>query len=444
MTKCSNVTCPEGTRPVATLGDCCKKCVEIVSNCMVYGNLHYKTFDGKMYDLNGIGKYQMVADCSNNTFSIRVANSVRNIPTLYSKTGGFTSFFTKRVAIRFGDVRMNLQQRGRIKYNGRKINAPFKEDGKFRVEKRRENVELILNNGVRIFWNGRSLVDVTVPPSYKNKLCGLCGNYNSNLMDDLTTKQGKINADIKTIVEWGLANKVQFNVQKTQATTLTKKSHDGLPTVEMEGHPIVESPSVKLLGININNNMSWHDHVVSIAKTASQKLVVLFRFRKLYIPEQLLLLYKAQIRPSLEFYHGRCSSELSQIITPKAVRTRNTREALRAHPYQVEVLTPRTSLLHHSFFWRTSTLWNQLPGNLFPDSYNLKRFKSNAYVRDCERRLGITIPYKWQKQTACDSSSLRKPKVTPRRTSYFTWDYNPPLKRHNITRSSAASPIPIN
>ncbi|VEN48865.1 unnamed protein product [Callosobruchus maculatus] len=62
----------------------------------------------------------------------------------------------------------------------------------------------------------------------------------------------------------------------------------------------------------------------------------------------------------------------------KAVRTRKTREALRAHLYQVEVLTPRTSLLQHSFFWRTSTLWNQLPGNLFPDGYNLQRFKSNS------------------------------------------------------------------
>nr|CAI5838132.1 unnamed protein product [Callosobruchus analis] len=232
----------------------------------------------------------------------------------------------------------------------------------------------------------------------------------------------QVNADIKKIVEWGLVNKVQFNVQKTQATTLTKKSLAGLPTVEMEGSPLVESPSIKLLGISINNNMSWHDH----------KLGVLFRCRKLYTPEQLLLPYKAQIRPSLEycshvwgcapkhslklldsiqnravklidtdnltkdlqsldhrrrvaglslfyrFYHGRCSSELSQIITPKTVRTRNTRDALHAHPYQVEVPTPRTSLLQHSFFWKTSTLWNELPGSLFPDGYNLQRFKTNA------------------------------------------------------------------
>nr|CAI5847674.1 unnamed protein product [Callosobruchus analis] len=239
--------------------------------------------------------------------------------------------------------------------------------------------------------------------------------------------------------------------RRRRATTLTKKSLAGLPTVEMEGRPLVESPSIKLLGISINNNMSWHDHVATIAKTASQKLGVLFRCRKLYTPEQLLLLYKAQIRPSLEycshvwgcapkhslklldsiqnravklidtdnltkdlhsldhrrrvagltlfyrFYHGRCSSELSQIITPKAVRTRNTRDALHAHPYQVEVPTPRTSLLQHSFFWKTSTLWNELPGSLFPDGYNLQRFKTNFGERGSGYRVKSGEPQDFYK-----------------------------------------------
>nr|CAI5866164.1 unnamed protein product [Callosobruchus analis] len=92
----------------------------------------------------------------------------------------------------------------------------------------------------------------------------------------------QVNADIRRIVEWGLVNKVQFNVQKTRATTLTKKSHVRLPTVEMEERPLVESPSIKLLGISVNRNMSWHDHVATIAKTAFQKL-------------------EAQIQPSLEY-----------------------------------------------------------------------------------------------------------------------------------------------
>nr|CAI5863008.1 unnamed protein product [Callosobruchus analis] len=126
--------------------------------------------------------------------------------------------------------------------------------------------------------------------------------------------------------------------------------------------------------------MSWHDHVVTIAKTASQKL------RLLYTPEQLLLLYKKHSLKlvdtiqkiavrlidttiltkdlhSLEhrrFYRGICSSELLQIITPKAVRTKNTL-SLCSHAYQVEVPTPRTSLL---------TL-RSLPGD--EDGYSYRR-----------------------------------------------------------------------
>nr|CAI5821417.1 unnamed protein product [Callosobruchus analis] len=42
---------------------------------------------------------------------------------------------------------------------------------------------------------------------------------------------------------------------------------------------------------NISNNMSWHHHVISIAKTTSQKLGVLFRCRN----TALLMLYKAQL-----------------------------------------------------------------------------------------------------------------------------------------------------
>nr|CAI5820293.1 unnamed protein product [Callosobruchus analis] len=91
--------------------------------------------------------------------------------------------------------------------------------------------------------------------------------------------------------------------------------------MKMEGRPIVESPSVKLLGINIYNNMYWHEHVVTIAKTASQKLGILFRCRKLYTPEQLLLLYKAQIRPSLVWGRApRHSRKLLDSIQNIAVR----------------------------------------------------------------------------------------------------------------------------
>nr|CAH7737146.1 unnamed protein product [Callosobruchus chinensis] len=47
--------------------------------------------------------------------------------------------------------------------------------------------------------------------------------------------------------------------------------------------------------------MIWHEHVSSIATAAGNKLGYLFRARKYFSPSNLLTLYKAQIRPSLEY-----------------------------------------------------------------------------------------------------------------------------------------------
>nr|CAH7767429.1 unnamed protein product [Callosobruchus chinensis] len=47
--------------------------------------------------------------------------------------------------------------------------------------------------------------------------------------------------------------------------------------------------------------MIWHEHVSSIATAARKKPGHLFRARKYFSPSNLLTLYKAQIRPSLEY-----------------------------------------------------------------------------------------------------------------------------------------------
>nr|CAH7754850.1 unnamed protein product [Callosobruchus chinensis] len=47
--------------------------------------------------------------------------------------------------------------------------------------------------------------------------------------------------------------------------------------------------------------MIRHEHVSSIATAAGKKLGYLFRARKYFSPSNLVTLYKAQIRPSLEY-----------------------------------------------------------------------------------------------------------------------------------------------
>jgi hypothetical protein len=59
--------------------------------CTVYGDPHYRTFDGKYYSFQGSCKYQLAADCVGHTFSIRVTNDAR---------GTRTSSWTKTVSIK--------------------------------------------------------------------------------------------------------------------------------------------------------------------------------------------------------------------------------------------------------------------------------------------------------------------------------------------------------
>ena len=56
-----------------------------------------------------------------------------------------------------------------------------------------------------MLWDGESFLEVTAPPTFKNRLCGLCGNFNGRRRDDLRMKSGQM---AKTINQFGNSWKV--------------------------------------------------------------------------------------------------------------------------------------------------------------------------------------------------------------------------------------------
>ncbi|CAH0554381.1 unnamed protein product [Brassicogethes aeneus] len=200
-TKCNKTNCPPGASLRKLPGECCPKCEEADGVCMVFGDPHYKTFDGKLYDFKGNGKYQLTADCRDKSFYIKVANTINK---------SLSSSKTKRVTVKYSDIRVNLQQKTRVKVNGTLIKIPYHREGKLRITKSRDNIEVTLENGVKLMWNGRSFLEVSVPASYKNKLCGLCGNFNGNVQDDFIAKNGRLMRDNETNIfgsTWCVGNK---------------------------------------------------------------------------------------------------------------------------------------------------------------------------------------------------------------------------------------------
>ena len=43
-----------------------------------------------------------------------------------------------------------------------------------------------------ILWDGVSFLEMKVPPKYRNRLCGLCGNFNGDSSDDFNGRHGEL------------------------------------------------------------------------------------------------------------------------------------------------------------------------------------------------------------------------------------------------------------
>lgn len=161
----------------------------------MFGDPHYKTFDGKFYSFQGSCKYQLTADCTNHTFSIRVTNDGRKTKS---------SSWTKTVTLKLGGIKVNLGQKMRVKVNGTRIEPPYKLGTRLTIEKKDdEGVSVDTDIGIKLLWDGNNFLQVQAPPTYKNKLCGLCGNYNNIFRDDLVPRRGNNVTDNEV---WVFAN----------------------------------------------------------------------------------------------------------------------------------------------------------------------------------------------------------------------------------------------
>ena len=239
-----------------------------------------------------------------------------------------------------------------------------------------------------------------------------------------------INSDLQSISRWGTHNLVKLNTSKTQLLTISLSNTPSNYPVIFEDSKIPPLNSINILGLQIFSSLSWRDHIVQIAKSASKKLEVLFWCKQYFNSAQLFKLYTDFIHPCLEYcsriwgsspytslldrveskttrsiddpsltltldplslrckvaslslfyrcYFGHCSNELATCVPPPIARPRSTRQASFAHNYCVELSNSRINRFSDGFFPSTSGLWNSLPSSVFLASFNLPSFLQKA------------------------------------------------------------------
>ena len=197
----------------------------------------------------------------------------------------------------------------------------------------------------------------------------------------------------------------------------------------MDGSVLEEKFSFKMLGLTFSSKLDWDSYIISVAKTTSKKIGALIRSMKFLSSKVALYLCKSTIRPCMEYcchvwagapsyylelldklqkricrtvvpslvaspepldnrrnvaslslfyryYFGRCSSELAELDPLPYSRDRSICYSGRLHDFSVTIPICYKDAYVNSFFLRTARLWNSLPIECYPLTYDLNDFKS--------------------------------------------------------------------
>uniref|UniRef100_A0A8C9DH94 VWFD domain-containing protein n=1 Tax=Prolemur simus TaxID=1328070 RepID=A0A8C9DH94_PROSS len=155
-----------------------------LATCTVYGDGHYLTFDGQRYSFNGDCEYTLVQDDCGSSAGAQEAFRVvtENVPC---GTTGTTC--SKAIKLFLGSYELKLSA-GKVEVigDGAGQEAPYSV--------RQMGVFLVVdtNVGLVLLWDRKTSISVQLSPELKGRVCGLCGNFDDNALNDFTTRSQSV------------------------------------------------------------------------------------------------------------------------------------------------------------------------------------------------------------------------------------------------------------
>ncbi|XP_049569371.1 mucin-5AC [Orcinus orca] len=158
------------------------------ATCAVYGDGHYRTFDGQRYSFSGDCEYTLLQDHCGGDGSAQDGFHVitENVPC--GTTGATCS---KAIKIFLGSYELKLSD-GNMEVIGKEQGQlpPFsiRQMGNYLVVDTDVSLVLLWDKGTSIF--------LRLSPEFKGRVCGLCGNFDDNALNDFTTRSQSVVGDV--------------------------------------------------------------------------------------------------------------------------------------------------------------------------------------------------------------------------------------------------------
>lgn len=183
-----------------------------------------------------------------------------------------------------------------------------------------------------LMWNIilDELLDVQLPPgchlqAFADDVLLIATAKQVSKLQDLT------NNVLKTIVEWGNSVKLTFGPLKTQLIAFTPKAK--LATIAMDGHQLEFVPEIKLLGVIIDEKLSFNSHVRYVIGKATRtfnKLCMYTRPTWGAHPENIRTIYLHVIEPTITYAAGIWGHTVRKKCIRKLLESMQRGFALRA------------------------------------------------------------------------------------------------------------------
>ncbi|TSL75303.1 Otogelin-like protein [Bagarius yarrelli] len=157
--------------------------------CRSWGQHHFETFDGMYYYFPGTCSYILAKDChtSEPQYTVWVHNSRSCHGSVYSCTRSLSLFIPNEEEIHIigyrvlkGEQRLTLPQT---------VHNIF-------IERLADYILVKSTFGFSLAWDGNSGVYLKMTEEHKGRPCGLCGNYNDDGSDDLSSSHGIKSEDV--------------------------------------------------------------------------------------------------------------------------------------------------------------------------------------------------------------------------------------------------------
>ncbi|XP_013358421.1 PREDICTED: mucin-5AC [Chinchilla lanigera] len=185
-------------RPGETVLDGCNTCTcenrmwrctdePCLATCAVYGDGHFLTFDGQRYTFNGACEYTLVQDQCGGNGSAGDAFRVitENVPC-----GTMGTTCSKDIKIFLGSYELKLSS-GKVEV----VQMGTGQEPPYTV--RQMGIYLVVDTdaGLVLLWDRKTSLFLMLSPEFKGRVCGLCGNFDDNAINDLTTRSQAVVGD---------------------------------------------------------------------------------------------------------------------------------------------------------------------------------------------------------------------------------------------------------